>query len=159
MPGFNNHIELDEVHTPSRYLLFSFVPWEVHCAFSLLLRIKSCLSYAVICSSTTTNQLAWSQPPSVRCRPLTPLDYRAFRRPQKDTRTNSQLDFRRTLFCPGLRFLPWMDLHFSPGFRRAGRPSGRRQPRPGSLRVGRRVMPAKASPSTKRYYHTQTLRS
>ena len=35
MPGFN-HIELDEVHTPSRYIaLFSFVPWEVHCAFQL----------------------------------------------------------------------------------------------------------------------------
>jgi hypothetical protein len=34
MPGYN-HIELDEVHTPSRYFaLLSFCfPWEVRCAF------------------------------------------------------------------------------------------------------------------------------
>jgi hypothetical protein len=37
MPGYN-HIELDEVHTPSRYFaLLSFCsPWEVHCAFHLV---------------------------------------------------------------------------------------------------------------------------
>jgi hypothetical protein len=48
MPGYN-HIELDEVHTPSRYFaLLSFCSLGgPHCFVVLfvMLRIKSCLSY------------------------------------------------------------------------------------------------------------------
>lgn len=47
MPAYT-HIELDEVHTPSRYFaLLSFLSWEVHCAFTafgfFLLRFTPCL--------------------------------------------------------------------------------------------------------------------
>lgn len=36
MPGYN-HIELDEVHTPSRYIASAFIcfSWEVHCALAV----------------------------------------------------------------------------------------------------------------------------
>ncbi len=52
MPAYT-HIELDEVHTPSRYFaLLSFLSWEVHCAFTafgfaFLSRFTTCLSYLV----------------------------------------------------------------------------------------------------------------
>lgn len=57
MPAYT-HIELDEVHTPSRYFaLLSFLSWEVHCAFTafgfFLLRFTPCLFLS--CLSTQQN--------------------------------------------------------------------------------------------------------
>lgn len=53
-PGFN-HVELDEVHTPSRYFASAFISWEVHCAFGVshflfptMLRIESCFPLFIL---------------------------------------------------------------------------------------------------------------
>lgn len=55
MPGYN-HIELDEVHTPSRYFAPAFIcfSWEVHLIL-FMLRIKSCfpVSFRVLLSGTS----------------------------------------------------------------------------------------------------------
>lgn len=66
MSGYNTHVELDEVHTPSRYfaLLSYLSTWEAHCAFLrffcvFMLSVKSCmfsfvLAFGVFTISTTT---------------------------------------------------------------------------------------------------------
>jgi hypothetical protein len=63
-------------------------------------------------------------------------------------------------FLPRTSFFPRMDLNFTPGFRRAGRPSVAATTRPGSP-LGRGTWSSlqRLVPSTKRYYHTLSVSS
>lgn len=81
MPGFNNHIELDEVHTPSRYLscfhLFlgrSIVLFHSCCEPSLVFPSLSLLvdnnNQPTRLVTATLSEVSAPDPPGLPCLPL-----------------------------------------------------------------------------------------
>ena len=57
MPGYNNSVDLDEVHSLSRYCFLYSSSWEACSVFYFMLRAKSCIFLSVILLQDITSRL------------------------------------------------------------------------------------------------------